>query len=478
MGKNTLKICLNLGVVLLSCLPTVALATEASEHQIGDYKDLMDLLALAETNDYTLQIAKDTYTAQATSVSLARSALLPEIALQAGLEQTTTDQSTTSDNDFVVAQLADTETDTETLALSFSMPLLDLSAAHTVRASKASRQVAALELAYAEQEFLVRVANSYLQTLNNTRLVEASKAREGAIRKQFEQVSERHRVGLATKNDVEEAQAALDVAAADTISVEVNRKVSLDALYTLTGHEIDDLVPICDAYTPVQSEDINTQELISVALDHNLMLQSMRESARASKSRLKSAKAARLPRITLGATVSDSSTDQTRGDETFDVNTDRDNISLNVTVPLWSGGAIKSTVNRRQAEQQAAHKTVLATERQVRVAISTLSDQLSAQYILLAARKQAQLSAQLAYDAAQIGYDTGTRNIVELVQAASNLYQSQAQYNQARIQLFNIELNMKLTLGTLTVSDLQAINDVLTKYDSRGRKLPCQNSQK
>ena len=79
----------------------------------------------------------------------------------------------------------------------------------------------------------------------------------------------------------------------------------------------------------------------------------------------------------------------------------------------------------------------------------------------VAAEKQSIVSAQSALDATRAGYEVGTRNIVDVLDAEQRLYQAKFAYANARYQYIIDMLRLRQTAGTLTVDNLLKLNQYL-----------------
>ena len=74
------------------------------------------------------------------------------------------------------------------------------------------------------------------------------------------------------------------------------------------------------------------------------------------------------------------------------------------------------------------------------------------------ARKQTIVSTSSALDATQAGYEVGTRNIVDVLQAQRTLYNSIRDYANSRYDYVLNMLKLKRAAGTLTPQDIYDIN--------------------
>lgn len=77
------------------------------------------------------------------------------------------------------------------------------------------------------------------------------------------------------------------------------------------------------------------------------------------------------------------------------------------------------------------------------------------------ARRQAIISGNAALDATQTGYEVGTRNVVDVLEAQRNLYRAVRDYNNARYNYIIDTLSLKLAAGTLSPRDLQELSQWL-----------------
>ena len=79
----------------------------------------------------------------------------------------------------------------------------------------------------------------------------------------------------------------------------------------------------------------------------------------------------------------------------------------------------------------------------------------------LKAQKQAVVSANSALEATRVGYEVGTRNIVDLLQAEKNLYTAEKNLANAKYDYLLSELNLELAAGTLSPQSINEINGYL-----------------
>ena len=77
------------------------------------------------------------------------------------------------------------------------------------------------------------------------------------------------------------------------------------------------------------------------------------------------------------------------------------------------------------------------------------------------ARKQTILSSQSALEATEVGYEVGTRTMVDVLDAQRQLYAAVRNYNNARYDYILNTLRLQQTAGSLSPDSLQALNEYL-----------------
>ena len=145
----------------------------------------------------------------------------------------------------------------------------------------------------------------------------------------------------------------------------------------------------------------------------------------AAKSNARSAASNHLPKIDIIGSGSESETNQFNY-EGFEVNgqgipvpsvTGRRNYSLQMSIPIFQGGAVSSRRKQAYSQYNQADENTIFTKRRI---IQEVRSQFSNVVTLVAnvnAQEQAVISASSALEATQVGYKVGTINIVYLLQA-------------------------------------------------------------
>src|SRR2546421_894052 len=240
----------------------------------------------------------------------------------------------------------------------------------------AGREVAQAEATYqaAEQQLILRVAQTYFNVLASEDGLEANQASLEAISRQLDQANKRFEVGLIAITDVQEAKAARDTAAAAVIAAKRTLATSEDQLQEITGQKYDQLAkPGADM--PLKSpEPADESRWVNISLEQNLSLISSRLGAEIARDNVRVAIGGHPPLLDLVAGRSYTPThanEKLVGIQDFPDVASKFNdppIGLQLTVPIFSGGVAQSRGRQTQdlwiAPQEAGVQSSRATQRQ------------------------------------------------------------------------------------------------------------------
>jgi len=334
---------------------------------------------------------------------------------------------------------------------------------------KADKQVAKAQVSYeaAQQDLMLRVVTRYFNVLAAEDQLTSIHADRTAIARQLEQAKQRFEVGLIAITDVQESQAAYDQAIANEIGSKRSLATAREFLREITGEHVHSLAAPGEDF-PLRSPDPASEKSWNeLAMSQNLSLVASRFDEEIARDEIAFRRTGHYPTLDLVANVSSSSskiTDQIRNGQPFaDIDTDgnRDSITLQLSVPIFSGGRtssrVKEAVYLHRATRQQLQRIARETERQTRDAYLGVISEISR----VQALKQSVASSRTALEATQAGFEVGTRTIVDVLNSQFALYAAITNYYQSRYAYIGNVLQLKLAAGTLQVQDLEEIDQWL-----------------
>jgi outer membrane protein len=436
-------------------------------------RDLVQVFDDALKNDPQIRAAHANLLAQRESRPQALAALLPQLEGTAAITQDrmTSQQDTVAMNanneSIVVPQTTSFSTRTQQWSITLQQSVFSWANLMSLRA--ASRVVAQAEVAYqaAEQNLCLRVAQAYFNVLAAQDGLAAQQASLEAISRQLEQARQRFEVGQVAITDVQEAQAAHDTAAAAVIAAKRTLATTEDQLQEITHQRYDSLAKPGTEMPLLMPQPADEKSWVAASLDQNLDLLSTQLAADIARDNVKVAFAGHLPTLSLVAsnTSSNATMDETLTSQGMSqsfanlANNNRDRqVSLQLTVPLFTGGLTQSRVRQSQYLWLAAKEQVIqasrATERQARDAYLGVISGIAR----VKALRQALESSKTALQATEAGYELGARTAVDVLNSRRILVQAQTDYSGSRYDYILSLIQLRLAAGTLNLARLAEIN--------------------
>ena len=449
----------------LSLALAVAAATTgmawAEEAPLASKTDLVTVYNEAVKNNADLAAARANYAAIKEVVPQARAGLLPN--LSAGADSMNTDTKVDTRNGDI-----DSSRSGLSYRANLSQPLFRADRWYQFQAAKATDQQYALQLSATEQNLILQSAETYFAVLRAQDTLASTTAEEAAFKRQLDQANERFDVGLSDKTDVLEAQAGYDTARANRILAERAVDDAFQALVTLTNREYASIEGILHSLPVLEPTPNDAKAWVDTAAQQNLNLQASNYAVNAAEETLRQNKAGHAPTLDAVAQYQKGDNDNLGFSNTdalspYDGDAEQTSIGLQLNIPIYSGGLTSSQVreayqrlNQSEQERESLRRKVVENTRNLHRAVNTDVETVQA-------RRQSIISNQSALEATEIGYQVGTRNIVDVLDAQRQLYSAVRNYNDARYDYILNNLRLKQAAGTLSPADLEALAAFLNK---------------
>ncbi len=428
--------------------------------------NLEDVYQRAIANDPLIREADANRLAARESKPLAISALLPQLSAGVGYDDSDSDGSSPFGPQGQQGQF-DRQAERDSWEVTLRQSVFRWENWAALRRANAETAQAEADYQAAQQDLVLRTSESYFNVLAAQDTLEAAQAAHDAIARQLEQSEKRFEVGLIAVTDVQEAKAAYDSATAALIQAKRNLATTQERLRELTGDTFDELSKPGADMPLAGPNPANAEDWVQLAMNQNASLISSRLAADITRHNISSERGGHFPSIDLVASRSsqDITADLvTNGTpSTDDSESDDTTISLQLTVPIYSGGATSSRVRqaefRHRAARERLERTARETERETRDAFLGVNSEVARVQSL----RQAVESAQTALQATEAGYEVGTRTSVDVLEARRRLFEAQTNYARSRYDYLLNVLRLKLAAGTLDSKGLAEINSLLTE---------------
>jgi outer membrane protein len=434
-----------LSTLLLMCSLIIPLPrTAAADDLLSVYE-----LALQSDPEYQAAIAAHQAALEVAPQSLA--ALLPSIGISGLVSRDRYDPRGSGDTSYAT---------NKTYSVGLRQAIYQRASLLQLEQADSSIAQANAQLAAAQQDLLLRVATRYFLVLGAQDNLEFVQADKEAIERTLEQAQKRFEVGLAAITDTLEAQARYDIAVSDEINAEKLLDDAREALRELTG-ELPVEPEILQADIPLlKPEPADLDQWVTAATDQNPVLLAAIAAAQVAKQEIQIQNSGHYPSLDMTADYSYRD-NQFGGFTSLERNDSA--IGLELTVPIYQGGLITSrtrqsrySYTQAQEEQEKARRS---TERSARDTYRGVISGISK----VEALREAVVSNEKAVEAAEAGFQVGTRAIVDVLDAQRELLRARRDYARSRYDYLLDTLRLKQAAGTLTETDLALINNWLVE---------------
>ena len=404
--------------------------------------NLNEIYQLSLNNDAELAAAKAKRDSGNYNVDLARAALLPQVTL--GADQATTE---------IESDAGNSDIDTFSYNATITQTLFNLNSWYNYQAASAGGNASELEYKLSEQQLILRSAEAYFNVLRAKENLETAQAEEKAVKRQLEQTQQRFEVGLIAITEVHEAEASYDLSYANLIGQEAALDISYEALEQITGQRFESLAPLkndIEFSTPEKA----ASAWVEAGLAKYAGIQLAQEGVNAAEYTRKAGWSNYAPQINAQFSY----TDGERFTGVTTVDSTQTTLAFSARIPLFAGGSNYARAKQAAAESTQASANLDLQQRTVKNNIRSLYRKVQTDVLTVKARKRATISSRSALEATETGYQVGTRNIVEVLNAQRNLFSAQRDYANARYDYIIDLMNLKFFAGSLSETDIQALN--------------------
>ncbi len=442
--------------------------------------DVADAYRDALENDPVLGAAEAGYEARKELIPQARANLLPKMSFSASTSWNERSFPVPPRLDFnpdsptfgTIAPVADQNYNERQWSARLEQPIVNLSRWFDWRSAKSSVEGAEFNLANARQALVVRVVEAYLNVLRAQDRLDATLAREAAVNRQLEQVQQRFDVGLVAITDVLEAQAGSDNAVVDRIQADGDRYIFFETLQALIGESFDSVDRISENLPVIDPEPQNEAHWVQTALDTNHNIAAAHAQLEAANRAIAARRSGHLPTVDGSITRSHYYT----GGASFLANKiNTTTYALSVNLPIYQGGFTNSRTKEARAMAEQAREELLNQQLTVSRDTRNLFQMVATDVVRVGARMKAIASSESALEATETGYEVGTRNIVDVLQAQQRLFASQFDYADSRYNYVIDLMRLKQAAGILNDEDLMELNRFADPADPVTREASLRN---
>jgi outer membrane protein len=431
--------------VILSATLTLSSATLAAP------VDLLKAFDDAAHHDPTYQSQQAQYQATRMQLPETYSALLPQLDITAAIDR---------EWDHVKGTGSGTYT-THNYGLSATQSIFDWNLIRRISREAFTVRSAATELAYNQQQLIIRTAAAYYRVLEQQDILRYTQQQVGILKRQLDQTEELFNHKEATITAVDQVKGAYFDRLNDLVEAKLDLYVSKQELSTITSVQYTSFSKL-RSYFPLitpKPKALSTWEQNST--QHNLNINAARFTVEAAKRNISAQRGGYLPVINAqgGYTRTKEPTTDTSGLTTQ--NTRDANIGLGLTWRVFQGGLTIAQVKQAEANYQQSIADMQGDY------LNTLSQARSAYEGIIRGREGI-LHARAAINwntkalmHGQEAFKSGETTVTDLLEIQDRLFDSENKYARDTYRYLNDILLLKQAAGSLNVHDLAIQNQWL-----------------
>lgn len=370
-----------------------------------------------------------------------------------------------------------------TLSLTLTQTVFNFAQFATVAQQVSLSKSADATLNAALQSLMTRVASAYFAILKDEDNLSYAEASKLAYAQQLDQIKQQFNVGLKTNTDVFTAQASYDSAVATEIAAQTTLANDRENLRVITGIYYPHLSRLSDNFPLITPKPQNIDQWVQIATQQNWSIKAAQYNVSSVREVITQQEAGHLPTLNVQVAASRQYEDNINLYSSF---TERNgpgtisdrSVTLNFNMPIFEGGGVIAQTNQAkynyQVAQQQLEQTVRSTLNNARQSYLSVVAGISQ----IKADKETIKSTTSSFEGLETSYQVGTETLVNVLDQQQKVFQAQTQYATDRYAFVNNILALKQAAGTLSFTDLRAINAWLIDTERKviGKRRPIKRA--
>jgi outer membrane protein TolC len=315
-----------------------------------------------------------------------------------------------------------------------------------LRQSRAEADAAGAHADEVRQAVIAQTARAYLEVQSARQTEDAHRSRFAALEAEKRRIDLVFGTGRAAQVDVLRIEAALAAARAEAVTLVERRRLAERDLARLTGLAADSMAVYVLPPLRLLSPPVETRaDLLAQAREHSPKLRQAESGVQAAEAARAAARGARWPQLRAAANYLDFDSPGAESEREW-------NAGVELTVPVFTGGALGAAVARAAAGCRVAREDA----RLVRLQVEQALDVAQARLDEARAREQSlALAADRYEEVARIEalrLESGTGTETDYLDSQADLLWARAGLVEARRQVIAARIEIAQATGTLDSS--------------------------
>ncbi len=311
---------------------------------------------------------------------------------------------------------------------------------------------------YAQLSYvLTDVAEKYFEVLQAEDAVTSINAEVETFSNQLRQIESLYELQSTQITDLYNARARFASVQAEQLTRESELALAREKLRSVSGVSVGELYRLNEEIE-IPSVEGSVETWLERARNGNQQIIAREYAVRAANKRIDQRQGAYMPSVSIVAQQQSSNLGY---DNTLSNSTDSSYIGLNVTVPLFAGGRNRAGVNEARSQHSIAQNELRQIQLEIVERTRLAYLQAKSSELQITAAERLVESTALSYTAMQRGFELGTVNSVDVLNALRDRFAAERDLQRARYAHIRYNLLLKREAGILSADDLLDVGNWL-----------------
>jgi outer membrane protein/protease secretion system outer membrane protein len=339
--------------------------------------------------------------------------------------------------------------------LTLRQPLFRPQLAAGLRQAEALAASSEATLDSEEQQLVMRLTEAYLQVLQAEEQLRLVALQRAAYAAQLDAARKGLAAGSGTRTDIDEAQARIDLNIAQELEARQAVEFRRRQLAVIVGEPVAALAPLAVERLPLAAPPASLDAWLARAEEASPELRAATLQLQAAREDVDRARAAHLPTADAIAAIA-----RTESDDPVRVDTRflQRYVGVQVTIPIYQGGAVDSQVRQAQAEVQRQQGLLEAAREDLAVRVHREYRGVTEGVARVRALEQAVRSGEQVVVSSRRSHAAGSRTVLDILNAEQQLGSTRRDLAQARFAWLLSLVRLRALAGELREPSIAQVN--------------------
>ncbi|MBN8925126.1 MAG: TolC family outer membrane protein [Rhodospirillales bacterium] len=316
-----------------------------------------------------------------------------------------------------------------------------------VAQAEANVRAARADLLGTEQTVLMNAATAYDDVLRSRALTALNREIEVLLRRKLREITIRKDAGQLTQTDIDQTASRLAAASANRITAEGNLAAADARFIAAVGRPPQEGMAV-HGLPPIMPRNVGEAIRLAEANSPTVIASLFRLDA--AQQAITVARASLMPNLSLQAQAG-----KDQGQSVPTVATNSASLTLNLSVPIYQGGAASSKLRQAKADAAESQIKTLSSRRDARKNAEAAFATWRAAVDRLAQEQIQVKLAESAYDGVRKEAALGAKSTFELLGQLQELFNARTNEVQARYDVSSNAYQLLVAIGRFTAADLR-----------------------